>query len=139
MGATVAAVDSSSWKSAKPADYKNGDLDKAIAAYETAFAKIKSLKAPVKLIQNAPKAKLSEMDSSITELKTALTEYEKCKELINAVITAARSVQAAGNKTAAELTKLSKGKDVDEQAYLAAASEARSQAGAAGCDITNLS
>ena len=139
MGATVSTVGASSWKSAKPAGYKNGDLDKAIAAYETAFAKIKSMKAPYKLIQNLPTAKVSEMDKCIGELKTALTEYEKCKEMINAVITAAKAVQTAGTKTAADLTKLSKGKDVDEQAYLAAASEARSQAGAAGCDITNLS
>jgi hypothetical protein len=139
MGATVALVGASSWKSAKPAGYKNGDLDKAIAAYEAAFAKIKNLKAPIKLIQNSPKAKVTEMDKCIAELKTAITEYESCKDLINAVISAAKTVQSAGSKTAADLTKLSKGKDVDEEAYLAGAAEARAQAGAAGCDITNLS
>ena len=139
MGATVSVVGASSWKSAKPADYKNGDLDKAIAAYETAYAKVKTMKAPYQLVQKVPAPKIAAVDMCIAELKAGITEFEKCKETINAVITAAKAVQAAGTKVSAELTKLSKGKDVDEKAYLAAASEARSQAGAAACQIENFS
>ena len=51
---------------------------------------------------------------------------QKGQVMLKQIIAALNGVQSAANKTAGELTKLSKGKDADEDAYQNAAASAYS-------------
>ena len=125
MGATVVnGLTASYWASNKPADYKGQDLDKALKTYEPLGGK--TLKIPSSLIPPVPKPTIGEIDDCIAKLKAAITELEKGKVTLNQIVTALQGVQAAASKTSADLTKLSKGKDVDESEYKAAATRASS-------------
>jgi hypothetical protein len=125
MGATVVnALTASYWAGNKPVDYKNQDLDKALKAYEPLAGK--TAKIPSNLIPPVPKSTITDIDDCIAKLKNAITELEKGKVILNQVITALQAVQGAAGKTSADLTKLSKGKDVDESKYKFAATSASS-------------
>ena len=141
MGARVVYVGGSGWATKKAAaGYKGGDLDKALAAYDAAVEKLKKTKAPYQVIAKVPEPKISKIDGCIADLKAAITEYEKLKDQINKeVIGALKTIQSAGAKAAAELTKQSKAKDADEAACLAAADAASEEAGAAGSETSKYS
>jgi hypothetical protein len=130
MGATVVnALTSSFWASRKPDDYKAQDLDRALKTYEGVAGK--SVKIPSNLIPPVPKAAVSDIDDCITKMKSAITELEKGKTVLNTQVTALQAVQSAASKTSADLIKLSKGKDVDENKYKNAAASASSVGSAA--------
>src|SRR5262245_13882699 len=125
MAATVVnSLTASYWAGNKPNGYKGQDLDKALKAYEPLAGK--TVIIPKDLIPSVPKAQVGDIDACITKVKSAITELEKGKVMLNQFISALQAVQAAGGKTAAELTKLSKGKDVDETEYKNAAASANS-------------
>jgi hypothetical protein len=125
MGATVVnALTSSYWAGHKPADYKGQDLDKALKAYEPLAGK--SVTIPSSLIPPVPKASVSAIDACIAKLKSAITELEKGKVILNQVATALQAVQTAAGKASADLIKLAKGKDADETEYKNAAITANS-------------
>src|SRR5262245_38151182 len=125
MGATVVnALTASYWAGHKPADYKGQELDRALKAYEPLAGK--SVTIPSSLIPPVPKSKIGDIDACIAKLKSAVTELEKGKVILNQIVTALQAVQAAAGKASADLTKLSKGKDADETAYKNAAITANS-------------
>jgi len=125
MGATVVnGLTASYWAGNKPPDYKNTDLDKALKTYEGVAGK--TLKIPKDLIPPVPKSNVGDIDDCIAKMKSAISELEKGKTILNQIVTALKAVQAAAAKTSADLTKLSKGKDVDESKYKAAATNASS-------------
>ena len=125
MGATVVnGLTASYWAGAKPPDYKNTDLDKALKTYEGVAGKTvtfsKSLMPPV------PKSTITDITACITDLKSAIADLEKAKTLLNPIVTALKAVITVANKTSTDLKNLSKGKDVDEKKYLAASTNAGS-------------
>src|SRR5262249_3653367 len=69
------------------------------------------------LMPATPKSTIGDIDACITKLKSAITDLEKGKGVVNQIVTALKSVMSVAGKTSAELTKLSKGKD--ENAELA--------------------
>jgi hypothetical protein len=76
MGATVVkCLTSSYWASAKPPDYKDQSLDKALKAYEPLADK--GLKIPKDLIPPIPDPKIAAINKCITGLKSAITELGK--------------------------------------------------------------
>ena len=132
MGATVAnALTSSYWAGAKPKDYKGQDLDRALKTYEGLAGK-SNLKIPANLIPRVPQGKIGEIDGCIKDLNNAVTELQKGLTVLKQVATALQAVQGAAAKTSADLTKLSKGKDADQDAYQNAAANANSVGAAAG-------
>ena len=69
---------------------------------------------------------VSAIYACIAKLKSAITELEKGKVILNQVATALQAVQTAACKASADLTKLAKGKDVDRTEYKNAAITANS-------------
>ena len=123
MGARVVnALTVSYWADHKPADYKGQDLDRALKAYESVAGK--TVKIPSNLIPPVPKSTITDIDDCIAKLKSAITELDKGKVILNQIVTTLQAVQAAGGKASADLTKLSKGKNVDETEYKNAATSA---------------
>ena len=61
----------------------------------------------------AQDASVKEFDSCIAKLKSAIAELEKGKTYLNQMVTALKKVQDAASKTAAELSKLARTKNVD--------------------------
>jgi hypothetical protein len=130
MGATVTnALTSSYWASNKPDDYKTQDLDKALKAYEGVAGK--TVKIPNNLIPPVPKSSVKDIDDCINKLKSAISELEKGKTALGQSVTALKAVQAAASKAAADLAKLSKGKDADETKYKNAVAAANAISSAA--------
>jgi hypothetical protein len=126
MSATVVNnLTASYWAGAKPKDYKGQDLDRALKAYETAASK-GGIQIPSNLIPKVPQAKIGEIDGCIKDLNNAVTELQKATTALKQVATALQAVQSAAGKTSADLTKLSKGNDVDPDEYQAAATKASS-------------
>jgi hypothetical protein len=134
MAATVTTL-SESWADAKPAGYKNQDLDKAIKAYEGLESKAPTM--PNNLIPSAPESKIGSIDNCIDGAKNAISELEKAKKHLDQMIKALDAVQKAASKTSAELTKLAKTKKdaEEEQHYKNAASIATFVGGSAGASI----
>src|SRR5262245_8615654 len=128
------ALCASHWSGHKPADYKGQDLDKALKAYESAAGKLTDI--PSNLIPPTPILRINQIDSCIANLKSAMSELDKCKATLNPAINALKAVQSAAGKTKAELTELSKGDDVDQKTYTSAANEAGRIAGLAGKGVT---
>lgn len=136
MAATVInGLSASHWAGWKPADYKGQDLDSALKAYEPLAGK--TITFASSLMPAAPKLNIRAIDGCIADLKTSITEMEKGKAILNQVAGALRAVQSAGFKVSADLNKLSKGKDVDEQKYQAAATVAGSIASSAAEALSN--
>jgi hypothetical protein len=135
MAATVVTntLTASYWAGLKPPGYKGADLDKALKAYEAVAGKPITLPARLPAL---PQAKLGEVDNCIKELQAAIAELQKTQALLKQVIGALQAVQGAAGKTSAELTKLSKGKDVDEHAYKNASTSAGSIGGMAGATLS---
>src|SRR5258706_10974293 len=124
MGATVVtSLTASYWTGHKPADYKGQDLEKALKAYEGVAGKTLTM---ITKLPTVPKATVSGIDTCIKELQAAITELQKTQATIKQFTGALQAVQGAANKTSGELTKLSKGKDVDESEYKNAAISASS-------------
>jgi len=125
MAATVVnALTVSHWAGHKPDGYKSADLDKALKSFEPLAGK--TITIPNNLIPTTPKPKIGEIDACIAKMKSAITELEKGKTMLNQIATALKGVQSAALKTSGDLNKLSKGKDVDESEYKNAAISANS-------------
>src|SRR5947209_2003335 len=102
MGATVVnGLTASFWADHKPADYKNQDLDRALKTYESSAGK--TVRIPSNLIPPVPKSTVTDIDSCVTKLKSAITELEKGKVILNQIVTALQGVQTAANKTSSDL------------------------------------
>ena len=128
----VNVLTSENWAGAKPDDYKGTELDKALQAWGTLANQ--TVEIPQDLIPAPPECKVRVLTSYVDELKSVIKELDKSQKLVNQYITALKAVQAAGNKAAADLTKLSQGKNVDEakqQMYTRAATTATSIASSA--------
>jgi hypothetical protein len=124
MGATVVnSLTASYWAGHKPASYKSQDLDKALKAYESVAGKTLTM---ITKLPTVPKATLGGIDTCIKDLQAAITELQKTQAAIKQLTGALQAVQGAAGKTSGELTKLSKGKDVDETEYKNAAISASS-------------
>jgi ABC-type hemin transport system substrate-binding protein len=129
----VSVLTSENWAQAKPDDYKGTELDKALQAWGTLANQ--TVEIPEDLIPAPPECKVAALTKYIDELKSVLKELDQAKALVNQYITSLKAVQAAGSKAAADLTKLSKGENLDERAqqkYTSAASVASSIASSAG-------
>jgi hypothetical protein len=125
MGAKVVnGLTVSYWAEHKPAYYKGQDLERALKAYESVAGK--AVKIPNNLIPPVPQSTISDIDACIPKLKSAITELEKGKVILNQIVAALQAVQAAGDKTSADLTKLSKDKNLDETEFKNAAVSANS-------------
>ena len=124
MAATVVnSLTASYWAENKPSDYKGTDLDKALKAYEGVTSK----KAQIVTSAIDPltkKAGVSDIDSYIATCKQAISVMEKAKVIQSDIGNALKGVVSAGNKASGDLTKLSKGKDVDESQYKSASTRA---------------
>lgn len=114
MAATVIndALTTSNWAGAKPKDYKNGELDKALAAWEAVAKKTAPDPAlPAKLSIKGYEA----FAKDAKELLALLKEWD----------TALGEVNAAGKKCEAELNKLcEKAEGEARMAYFNAAGSA---------------
>jgi hypothetical protein len=130
MGARVVTLDAGYWASEKPPDYKNNTLDKALSTFQGLEDDAKKTKIPLKM-EFESKLTISNFDGSVKSLQDAIKSFESAKDNLKKVIAAATAVQAAATKTAAELIKLSKGKNVDEQKYKIAAASAQQLGGVA--------
>jgi hypothetical protein len=132
----VSVLSSENWAQAKPDDYKGTELDKALQAW-AALAN-QTVEIPEDLLPSPPECKVSALNKYTDELKSVVKELDQAKALVNQYISALKAVQGAGSKAAADLTKLSKGKNVDEQAqqkYTSAASVANSIASSAASTL----
>jgi hypothetical protein len=139
MGATVVnGLSSSYWAGNKPKDYKGQDLDRALKAYEAVAAK-GNITIPSNLIPKVPQSKIGEIDGCIKDLNNAVTELQKGVTILKQVATALKAVQNAAAKTSVELSKLSKGKGVDPDAYEAASTTASSVGMLAGDALGRIS
>jgi hypothetical protein len=138
MGATsVKCLSSSYWAKAKPPDYKDQSLDKALKAYEPLADK--GLKIPNDLIPKTPDPKVSAINKCITDMKSATTELTKGVDILNKSIAAVQAVQAAAGKTATDLRKQAKDKqDKDKDTYENAAASAESIGSAAAGALKDL-
>jgi hypothetical protein len=132
----TSVLTSENWTGAKPADYKGTELDKALQAWGTLANQ--TVEIPQDLIPAPPECKVAALTSYVDELKSVMKELDKTKSLVNQYINALKAVQGAGGKAAADLTKLAKGKNVDEasqQKYTSAASVASSIASSAASKL----
>ena len=139
MGATVINnLTSSYWAGAKPKDYQGQDLDRALKAYEGLAGK-SNVTIPSNLIPKVPAGKIGEIDACIKDLNNAITELQKGSTTLKQVATALKAVQSAAAKTATDLSKLSKGKDADKDAYEAASTKASSVGSMASSALQGIS
>jgi hypothetical protein len=124
MGATVVNnLTVGYWTKAKPADYKNQDLEKALKTYEGVAGKTATI--PNDLVPKTPKAKVSEIESCLKSLQNAVTELTKAQTFLKSITSALEGVQAAAGKVSADLYKQAKGKsDDDKSKYENAAASA---------------
>src|SRR5262245_58583669 len=132
----VSVLTSENWTSAKPQDYKGAELEKALSAWESLANQ--TVEIPQDLIPAPPECKVGALTSYIEELKSVLKELDEAKTRVNQYITALKTLQAAGIKAAADLTKLSQDKKIDEakkQQYTRAASTASSIASSAASKL----
>ena len=126
MGATVVdGLTASNWAENKPKDYKNQELDNALKAYEAIAAK-GTVQIASNLMPSVPQAKIKEIEACIKGLNNAITELQKGMTSVKQVATALQAVQNASAKVSVELTKLSKGKGVDQSQYEGASTSASS-------------
>lgn len=126
MGAVVVDRGPSSaiWADVKPSDYKGAELDKAVAAWESLSSQ--KVTIPKDLIPAPPQCKVRALENYIKSLEGVLKELDKAKELVNKYINGVKAVQAAGNKAATDIAKLSTAKGVSEEAKQKYAMAARS-------------
>jgi hypothetical protein len=114
MGATVVNnLTASYWAKAKPADYKNQDLDKALKTYEGVAGKTVTI--PNDLVPKTPKSKVSEIEKCIKDLQNAVTELTKAKTMLKEITSALEGVQSAAGKVITDLNKQAKGKSDDDK------------------------
>ena len=134
MGVVNVAVvlSSANWTASKPADYKSTALEQALKAWD-AMAKTQ-ITIPKDMIPQPPACKVAALKDYAAELKKVISELDKGNALVNQFISGLGAVQAAGGKTAAELTAAAKAKGIDEnkaKEYTYAAGQASSIASAA--------
>jgi hypothetical protein len=136
MAATVVnSLTASYWAENKPSDYKGADLDKALKAYEGVASK--KAQIVTSTIDPLKKAGVSDIDGYIATCKQAITVMEKAKVIQSDIGNALKAVVSAGNKASSDLTKLSKGKDVDESQYKSASTRASSIASMANDKLSD--
>jgi hypothetical protein len=111
MGATVVdgSLTAANWAKAKPKDYKNSDLDKALSAWETA-SKASATKATV-----PSKLSIKAYEAFVKDAKALVAVLKDWQKTLAAVISAA-------SKCSQELDKMSKKtEDPNHVAYFEAA------------------
>ncbi len=122
MGASVIndSLSSANWASAKPKDYKNGDLDKALSGWEAVAKKTAPDPAlPAKLSQKGYEA----FAKDAKDLVKLMKEWDS----------ALGAVASAGSKCEAELRKLSEKMEGEQvSTYFNAAGSAGAIGGKAG-------
>jgi hypothetical protein len=126
MGATVVntSLTVSAWTKAKPTDFKGKDLENALKGAEGLDAK--KIAMPAKL-PTAPKLKISEIESCITQMEADIVTLQKALAELKKMHSALQAVSSAANKTSSELEKMQKDKKASEdqkQKYHSAAQTA---------------